>query len=289
MDFDLKQWLVKDLGFSEEKATTLLPEFQDKADKLAGFGLRQSDYDRKMNAIKAEFEAKNEQLNKEIAEWAAAKSEDSTETESLRTRAQETERQMLALRQAAEAAGVTLPAPGSGTPPPPATPAVDATPPPDLKPYLRQDQFAPFADFMLTLPAELQAIAQEHHALFGEALDTRKIVAEIKTRAAKKDPNLDPRSIWESSFNVPAKRDEVSKLRHDAEIKAAEDRGFQRATTEHALPGAQPVGQHSPVLTRQAGQESHLKRPQPQQRISSATEAFATGRYRTPAAGAAGK
>ena len=275
-----REWLLA-LGFTEAKADSLLgdAEISDKFTTMREGHLRQSDYDRKMNAIKAEFEAKNEQLNKEIAEWAAAKSDDSDETETLRKRAQETERQMLDLRQAAEAAGVTLPAPGDGKPTPPAKPA-DAPPPPDLKGYLKQDQFAPLADYLLTLPSELLAIQQEHQALFGEPLDTRTIMAEIKARAAKKDPNLDPRSIWESLNHVPAKRDEVSKLRHDAEIKAAEDRGFQRATTEHALPGAQPVGQHSPVLTRQAGQESHLKRPQPGSRVNAATEALATHRYR---------
>jgi hypothetical protein len=288
-----RAWLVT-LGFTEAKADSLLgdAEIGDKFTSMREGHLRQADYDRKMNALKTDLDAKNEQLNKEIAEWAAAKADDSTEATALRTKAQETERQMLALRQKVEAAATErglnpadflLSSDGKVTPA-----KVDPQPAaaPDLRGYLKMDEAAPLFDYLINLPAELDTIQREHQQLYGTALDLRQINAEIRARAAKKLP-IDARAIWEEKFNVAAKRDEVAKTRHDAEIKAAEDRGFQRATTEHALPGAQPVGQHSPVLTRQTGQESHLKRPESSTRVAAATAALATHRYRpdTPTAG----
>jgi hypothetical protein len=132
-------------------------------------------------------------------------------------------------------------------------------------------------DYMLSVPAELAAIAQEHFDLTGERLDTRPLVADLKARIAKKQP-ADLRAIWEEKYQVPEKRTAATKAKYDADIAAAEARGREAARSERELPGQHPAGQHSPVFTGIHG-ESKVARPQPGQNTRGFADSLRSRKY----------
>lgn len=286
MAFDTKAWLTE-LGFGEAEIGELLPKFESRGEALEKGQLRQAEFSRQLDKLTREFDEKNQKLDQEMAEWSKALAEGRGDTDKLRERANTAERDMLAMRQRLTAFAETNgldpktilpdgPAPAPKPEPSP-TPAL-----PDN--VLTLDKLLPLMDFTITLPAELSAIQTEHQRLFGQPLDPREIVAEIRTRAAKKQ-DISPRAIWEEKFNVPAKRLEVAKTEHDAEIKAAEDRGYQRHASEAALPGQPLPGRHAPVLVRPEGAAGpKLTRPSAPSRIASAAEALNSHRYRPDAA-----
>lgn len=296
MAFDTKKWLVEDLGFSEAEAAELVPRFDgERAKKLEGGFLRQADYSREMNKLKAEvnkqqaeLQAANERLNAELADWAAVQAGRQQEVAGQREALHQAQQEQLRLTQlvttVAEQAGLDPQKvlQGAKVTPPKEEPK---TPPIDLNGYVKQDQLAPVIGSLITLPAELQAIADEHFELYGKRLDTRELVKELTTRAGTKGntKSLDVRTIWEETHGVPQKREEVSKARYDEALKAAEARGYERARTEEALPGQPPPGRSaSPVLRGAEGKarESVLQRPQPGTTVRNAVAALRSGKYR---------
>lgn len=291
MAFDTKKFLMDDMGFSEAEAAEMLPKFtEERAAKLEKGYLRQSDFSRQSDALKKEREklaAAEERMALEIAEWGRVEAGSRSEREAVQARADKAEQDVLRLRQSvqrlATQAGVD-PAKAleglEGEPPVKKTeepPAIDAR-------YVPREQFGAFANAALDVPAELQMLGEEHRELFGKPLDTRQLVAELKTRANTRGntKSLDLRTIWEEQHGVPAKREELSKAKYDADIKAAEARGREAALTEASLPGQPPPGRSaSPVLRTPDGQArtSVLQRPQPNQTVNRAVSALRSRKY----------
>jgi len=288
MAIDTLKWLKEDLGFTEDEAKALLPQFETRAEKLEKGFLRQSDYSKHMNDLKktqdtlAAAEAK---LNADMAEWAEMTAAEKAEAGDLKTKIDAAEAKIFSLTQKAtrlaEDAGVdpkTIL--GDEVIPPKKEPSPTAFDPGPL-----QQQIGGIAEYMLTLNAELPAIAEEHFQLTGERLDTRKFIGDIKAAIATgkaKPADLDPVKRWESTYDIPAKRQAKAVEKHDAEIKAAEERGRLAAASEMALPnnGMRP-GTHSPVFkTSNVAQGSKLQRPQPSDRLSGAINALRNGTYR---------
>ncbi len=295
MAFDTKKWLIEDLGFSEEKATALLPEFDgERATKLEKGYLRQSDYSRSMNDLQksqTDLAAANDRLNNEMAEWATLTASEKSQSTKLRSDLEKSQADVLRLTQTvarvATDAGLDPAKVLEGTavvPPKKEDPAVD------LSGYVKADQFnainGQLAEMALTLPAELGAIAYEHQQLFGKHLDTREIVKELKARAGTKgnQKSLDPRAIWEETHKVPDQRATVEKTRFDEAIAAAEARGREAALSESSIPGAPPQGRHAPIFQRpdRSARESVLKRAQPGTSVNSAVAALRSHKYAVP-------
>jgi len=256
--------------------------------------MRQADYDRAMNEGKAELAksqsdlaAANERLNTEIAEWGRVQNEGGEATRKMRSEMEKAQAEVLRLQQTVQrvAADHGLDATallGSTPPAPPPAPAHNF----DEQFQAVNTQLGSLADAMLTLPAELQQIATEHQALYGEHVDPRTIVRELKTRAGTRgnQKSLNPREIWEEMYKVADKRAEVAKATHDKAIADAREEGRQAGLSEAAIPGHHSPGpnySHSPLFNRDRA--SILKRPQPQQAVNRAVAAFASGKYRQPA------
>jgi hypothetical protein len=262
MPFDVRKWLKDDLQFTDEELEKALPFFTDtRAAALEKGYLRQSDYSKHMDTLKAEqgkLQQANDRLNKEMADWAELQASGEAPTKKMRADLEKAQQDVLRLtqtvRRVAESAGLdpeqALKDANALPPNPPPAPAA-----PDLSSFVKQEdyqkQIATLAELSLTLPAELAALSYEHQALYGEPPDTRKIVAEIKARASDRHNQkpLDPRAIWEELYDVPAKRQAKSKAEYDAAIAAAEQRGREAALSEVQLPVGSPSGRHAVVLT----------------------------------------
>jgi len=265
--------------------------------------MRQSDYDAAMNTGKAELakaqtdlETANQRVLAEMAEWAEIKRKDGVVTQKMRDDLDAAQARVLALQQR-----VTRIATDAGLDPAKALEGIDQTPPPPPKPAAPDltgvvkteefnQQFGTLANMALTLPAELDALRDEHQELFGKRLDTRTVIKELQTRANTRgnQKTLDPRAIWEELNGVAARREAVTaenQAKRDAQMR---EEGRVAALSEATVPGSvTSPGRHSVVFGEKA-RESALKRPQPGQTTNAAAAAFRTGKYRNAKEGAGG-
>jgi hypothetical protein len=274
--------------------------------KIAEGYMRQTDYDRTMDeghtalaTTQTELATANARLNTEMAEWAtlqqtgkAASTQMEADLEAAQTRVTQLTSRVTKLATDAGVDPATV-LEGLET----IVPAKDLTP--DLSGYVKADdleaaitkRLGPLASGILDVPAELFQLGQEHQALFGEALDTRPVVAEIKARAATtgNQKSLDPRVVWEEMHDVEDKRTAVSDAAHTAEIDAAVERGRTEARSESALPGSTTApGRHAAIFG-DTTRKSALERPQPLTTVNAAAAALTSGKYRgTGAPGATG-
>lgn len=290
---ELRTTLKDEVGFTDEQLTGLT---KPQLEKLADAYMRQSDYDRAMNEGKAALEVERgkltdaeTRLNYEMAEWGKLTNAEKSNSQAQRQQLEAAQADVLRLRQTIERVGtehgidVTKVLDGAPAPKPTETPKVD------LSGYLSVDDFrtqqAQLANIMLTFPAELFALNQEHQALFGKPLDAQAIVKEIQSRANTKGNQkpLDPRTIWEEQNKVPEARDTKQKAEFDKAIKDAENRGREAAISESSIPGqVTSAGRHSIVFGGE--RKSALARPQPLDNVSRAAAALRTGKYREASA-----
>lgn len=287
IDFDTKKWLKEDLGFTDAEVTTLAPQFEGRAAKVAEGYLRQADYSRTMadvQKLQTQIASKDAQLNAEMAEWATLQGQDSERATQLRTELEASRVEKFQLEQRlkafAEEHGVD-PAtilPKGSTGDPAVVPPVVTPPAIDPSKYVDRAQFGQVTDYLLTVPAELAAISQEHFNLTGQHLDTRPLITELKSRVAKKQP-ADLRHIWEETNQIPEKRTAAAQAKHDQEISEAEARGREAARSEAMLPGAAAApGTHAPVFTGLQG-ESKLQRPAPSSNTRGFAESLRSRKY----------
>jgi hypothetical protein len=304
MALDLKAWL-KDMGVKDDAVEAVLPALTDAAPNIERATLRQSDYSKQMDDLRAKqtaLDAANDRVNQELIDIAALRNEGGQVTEEMRNSLAKAQGEVTRLSTilTTKAAELGLdPKTIIGEPAPPAPPRTGGDPPPNLEGYVRVDDLnqrvGQMGNFMLDLTAMLPVIQHEHHQLTGEFLDATTIINEFKSRAAdpanrNRDGSFkkpaDVRKIWEESFDIPAKRAAKSEATQSQLIKDAEQRGYERARTESTLPGETPVGRHSVVL-RQAGAEGRAPKATNvggspagrSNRISSAATALATHRY----------
>jgi len=290
MALDTVKWLTDDLGFTEAEAKELAPKFDPKAAAIEKGFLRQSDYSKHMDALtKAQNDLKTQtaRLETEMAEWATLTASEKENATKQREALEAAQQKVLALQQR-----VTRIATDAGLDPAKALEGIEQVVPPkkeepkapeiDTSKFVGVEQFGSMSEYLFNLSVELPLLAQEHFDLTGERLDTRALRTEITKRASTKGANLDPRAIWEETYKIAEKRNEKSAAARQQEIAAAEQRGFERARSEGALPVAPSNGQNSPVLRTVDGKarESVLQRPAPESGVRSAAQALATGKYR---------
>jgi len=293
MALDVVKWLQEDMGFSADESKELAPKFTPKADAIEKGYLRQADYSKNMNELKTSQTAladANERLNAEMAEWATVQATGEKVTKKMRD---DYEAAQLKVTQLTNR--VTRLATDAGLDVTKALEGIDQTPPKkpdenqpapvDLSGYVKRDDLGGLANMALTLPAELQSIADEHFELTGKRLDTRTIVREIQARATTKNnqKSLDPREIWEAEHKIADLRSARDKKAHDDEIAAAVERGRQQAASEYATPGQAPAGKHAPAFRVSPDGKPHesvLHRPQPGTSTNAAVAALRSGKYR---------
>lgn len=292
MAFDIKNWLKTDLQMSDEDIALVETKLAPKAQIIESAVLRQQDYSAKMadvQRLQGEIRAKDDRLTAEATEWASLTAAEKATNEPLRRSIEALEVQKLQLTQrltsVATQAGIDPKTALEGLETEPVTkPAPAPAPAVDTSKFVDREAFNGIAAMALELPALLSEIADEHRELVGARLDQRAIVREIQSRAATRGnvKSLDPRQVWEEMHEIPAKRAARETERYNAAISAAKEEGRMAALTEASIPGATPVGRHSPVLVR-PGHESVLKRPQPGVGLQGAVSAFTSGKYRNGA------
>lgn len=288
MAFDLDGFL-KEMGATAEEET-LLRGALGKPERLAALEkgyLRQSDYSKSMNALtkaQTDLEGMKVRLDAEAAEWATLSAGEKANATKLREDLEAHQAKVLTLTQRVQRIAAD-----AGLDPVKALEGIDQPPakreepvaPVDMSKFAAADAMGQLGNYLFTLATELPTIADEHFALTGQRLDTRALGAEITKRAAVKGAVIDPRKVWEETHNIPTVRDTKAKEAREAEMKAAEQRGWERARSEGAVPTAPSVGVHSPVLRANGEQhKSVLNRPAPEGGVQSAAAALATGKYR---------
>lgn len=295
MAFDVRQFL-KDMKFSDAQIEEMAPKFGADQIAAAEAGYVAANDRASIAAARSEIQnqqaqlkAANDKLNAEIAEWATLTSEEKAQSTELRDSLDKSQQRILALEQSLTRLATT-----AGVDPKTVIPAAEKVETPVVKPaavdtskFVERDQFGTLMQFAVDLPAQLQFIADEHKELTGQRLDTRAIVAEIKKRAGQKDAVTDPVRIWEEMNDIPAKRTARDAAARAAEIKAAEERGEERARSNMAIPGASTTTSRrpSPVLSPRGtdGQvgprTSVLKRPQPETGVMAAAAALRSHKY----------
>jgi len=285
---ELKTVLKTEAEFTDEQLSGLNKK---QLEVIASGYMRQADYDRAMNENKAELEKEqaklataNERLNAEMAEWATLTAAEKQTATRQRADLEKAQTDVLRLRQTVERigqeSGVDVTKYLEGAPPPvkPAEPTVDLTG------YVKADQLqqanAQLAEMMLSFTPELMQLSIEHQQLYGQPLDARDIVKELRARATSKGNQkpTDPRAIWEELHKVPEKRAEVEKKRFDDAIAQAEARGREAAMSESHIPGqTTSPGRHSIIFGGQ--KESKIQRPQPGETVARAAAALRTHKY----------
>ncbi len=294
MALDVKN-VLRELGFKPEQIDELAPKFE--AGHLQALESRYADPAKvqRLNTLEAaeqKLNEANDRLNTELAEWAQLTQAEKAANSQLRDEAERSQQEVLRLTQTvtrlAQTAGVD---PATVLPKASDTPVVTpkgTTMPDGFDPnkYVTAENHSALARFNMHLPSKLLKIAREHHALTGEDLDTDSIISEIEANAGKRGGVVDPIQIWEKQHDIPAKREAKRQEKYQSEIRAAEERGYERARTDEAISPTTTPGRHSPVLIRRSenGQfqprESALKRPQPEGAVRDAAAAFKSGKYR---------
>lgn len=285
---ELKTVLKTEAEFTDEQLSGLNKK---QLEVIASGYMRQADYDRAMNENKAELDrkvqelqAKDERLNAELAEWATLSASEKANATKQRDELEKTRLEAARLRNTVERlgqeTGVDVTKFLDGAPAPVKTPEPQV----DLSGYVKADQLAQanaqLAEMMLSFTPELMQLSIEHQQLYGQPLDARDIVKELRSRATSKGNQkpTDPRAIWEELHKVPEKRAEVEKKRFDDAIAQAEARGREAALTESHIPGqTNTPGRHSIVFGGE--RKSQIQRPQPGETVSRAAAALRTHKY----------
>jgi len=293
---EIKKWLMEDMGFTEKEITDqkLVEAFTpDRIAKLEDGYMRQADYDRAQNELKAavtkqqtDLEAAQQRLDAEVAEWATVQAGGKKATDQMRTDLEAAQNDVLrfqqALKRTAEANGLNYDDLVKGIDVKPVVKPDVTAPLFDESKFVTRESYIALTNMALQVPAQLDRIQREHFDLTGEYLNPEELVAEVQERARTKGntKSLELRDVWEEKHEIPAKRTAKAKQDHDAEIAAAEKRGREAAYSESALPGggAQPVGSHAPIFRGE--RTSVLERPQPQVASQAAVTALRTGKYR---------
>lgn len=202
---------------------------------IGGSVLRQQDYNRAMNQLKADYDTKASEIlayEKELAQWRG-----NTEKSVSQVKAELTQARAEADRLRATGKAYGLTDDDLGTPVAPFT-----TPPgtdpnlnrkgdaPEFDPsgFLKRTEFEEIGAMYSLLPAEINDIVAEHVDLFGKQPKGMRQVVEQAMREKRS-----VRDVYEESFKVADKRTEIAEAQKEAEIKRRVEEEITRFRTEN--------------------------------------------------------
>jgi len=224
----LEEW-VKGFKVADDKKTQLLQLLADPEilPEIGNGVMRQSDYSKKLDEMRVEREAVEEQKQlvlsrrQELEGWYDTNSP-------LYTKAlEDLDKAKVELARMTDAyikQNGSLPT--LTDTPPPAKP--DDKPPFDASSFVSKDDLSKVVPALTQWPVQFQKIAQEHFQLTGEYPDGEKILAEVyKGKSA--------RQAWEDTHGIPAIRERKQKEHFEAELKAAREDERAKVMTEMAV------------------------------------------------------
>lgn len=252
-------------------------------------GLRQSDYDRNMNKLKAEHqtrlqevadkEAAAEKFAQQNGEWFSQNNGKFTKaTADLETarvkEAQLVERmKRLATQYGVPAEELDIPASAAPVTPPAAAPAFDE------KKYVSREEAIKEMSAMPLVQAEMYELGEEHRELFGKPLRNAK---QLVQKAMKENKSL--RQVWEDENKVGDHRKAMEEKSVQARIDTAVTERENKVRSELNLPAPRPAEQHSPIVDRFAKPVAQPK-TDPGRGLRAALSAYGEGKYREGANG----
>lgn len=267
MAVDLEQW-AKDIGLNPDEVKQVAQVLGDeRAKKVVGYGLRQSDYDQKMNDGKAKLEAErqrlkeaDENLESGLRSVASLKDQLAADLEKGKVSWQEAERRAIALE-----ATVRRLATEAGTDPDEALKQAgieakavktddrrDA--PPDWEERLKaiDGRATNEARHSFMTGIEMEDVADEHRELFGTRLSRAELVAYASQQATR-GRKLTPQQAWEEKYEVGKKREELRASREKTEREQLVKDTETRVRSEMVMSGGtgrvnSGPGMLSPVL-----------------------------------------
>ena len=296
MAFDLQSWLdeaTKRAGLSQQERETLAgaitstPKIQTYLEESS---LRQSDYDRNMNRLKAEHqqrldeiaakEAEVDGFQKRIGGWYDENNgkfvKTQEELETLRVREVQLQERMksLASRYGVPEEELNIPTTTTTTTTPPPAPSFDATK------FMSREEAEQFGRTMPLVTAELQELVEEHRELFGKPLrGSRELVA----KAMKTGKTI--RSVWEEEHKVADRKRQMDEEAVQRRIDTAVAERELKVRSEQNLPAPRPDAQRSPIVDRFAKDRSTTERTtDPGRGLRNALAAYNEGKYRGNAA-----
>ena len=284
--------LMDELGATGEERSAVegfLSKNSQAAEKLHGWrenGLRQSDYDRKMNLLKAETDAEKTRLQQ--AEQTLVANRDTMNSQYLKALEdkEKAEVALSTLRAKANrvASEYNVPAtefdlgaaPANPNPANPAAPRTDDNPQ-----YVKREDFEQVVDLLKKapmLPVEVNKLQREHYELTGQYFDENALVE--KALELRKPIG----QVADLMFGLSTKRAE----KHDAEIradqKAKDDAEWKTKVSQNQVTpiraDAQP--QASPVFALKTPENFTKPGPRPdrmQSGVDAAVQAFRQGKY----------
>ena len=200
--------LLRDAGIPQEQIDATVKAFDPAAITALEKGvMRQSDYSRAQDRLKAE----REDLQ---AKWNTANTEYQRMVNDYESTAQERDEARKKLEEAEKKLKET----------PQIDPAKFLTPE-QLNAKLQEVVTGSTAYF-----GDVFEIVDEHRNLYGNAVSARELMQ--KAAEAKKTP----REYWEETYKVQEKRDEVAKKKQEERDEAIRKEGYEKAVTELSKP-----------------------------------------------------
>jgi|ERR1700728_92026 len=284
MAFELLTKTLTEAGISPEVVTQLVSN--EKAAKTIQdwheSGLRQSDYDRKMNSGKAEIEAAKKTLQEQMDSFEATKKTINEQYMGALTTREQAESQLATLRAKAKTAsdvyGVDLVKElfGEATVMPPARreePTADASAIGKRLEAL-EDLFKTNVNFEV----EMHDIVRQHMELFP---DKPLVMKELLDDAVKQ--RRSPTQVWDDKFGATAKRGELLADKYRAEGAAKAKEELEKKYSGQMVNGMRTDIPISPVFAAAAHKELSSPRDRngrASETIANAVAAFAAGKYR---------
>ena len=257
-NFDLKAWLG-DLATKGQLSAEDVALLEGKLNKpevvaaLEGGQLRQADYDRTMNKLKADHKTAMDGvvgLQTELTGWRTeAQGKLDKAMGDLQARDTTIAQYQARVTQIATDYGLdlnTLMPAAAAAPNPTASPAPSASPNPAANEGFRkfQEDFDKAKQIFPLLPAELHDLSVEHQELYGKPLSKS---LELVSTALKEGRSV--RDVWAEQYKVEDRRKEITlqaQQQHDAEIRADER---NKVLSEASVPTFRPDAPRSPIFS----------------------------------------
>ena len=224
----LEEW-VKGFKVADDKKAQLLQLLADPEilPEIGNGVMRQSDYSKKLDEMRDEQTALDEQRQVVAARTTELEGWYDTNSSLYAKAVGDLEKAKAELARMTDAyikQNGSLPTLTDTSPP--AKP--DDKPPFDTSSFVSKDDLSKVVPALTQWPVQFQRIAQEHFKLTGEYPDGEKILAEVyKGKSAQQ--------AWEDTHGIPAIREQKQKEHFEAELKAAREDERAKVMTEMAV------------------------------------------------------